>query len=77
MTRNAIVGIATGVAAVVVLGIIAKRTGVLDSLMQRISDLAGSVEDKFADLNLEKFGMEDMIPKGEDKNVSTSMANHN
>lgn len=78
MTKNLIVGIATGVAAVVVLGIIAKRTGILDSLIEKINELAGTVEDKFADLDLEKFGMQDMIPKGEDKNVSANaLANHN
>jgi hypothetical protein len=75
MNRNVAIGIAAGVAAVVVLGIIAKKTGVLDSLMSRIRDMADDVEDKFADLNLEKFGMHDTIPKGEDKNV-TKIAGH-
>lgn len=75
MNRNVAIGIAAGVAAVVVIGIIAKKTGVLDSLMDRIRDFADDVEDKFADLNLEKFGMYDTIPKGEDKNV-TKIAGH-
>jgi hypothetical protein len=75
MNRNVVLGIAAGVAAVVVIGVIAKKTGVLDSLMSKIKDLANDVEDKFADLNLEKFGMQDVIPKGEDKNV-TKIAGH-
>ena len=75
MKRNTAIGLATGVAALVVIGIIAKRTGVLDSLMARIRGLADEIEDKFADMNLEKFGMHDTIPKGEDKNV-TKIAGH-
>ena len=75
MNRNAAIGIAAGVAAVVVLGIIAKKTGVLDSLVARIRGIADEIEDKFADMNLEKFGMNDTIPKGEDNNV-TKVAGH-
>jgi hypothetical protein len=75
MNRNVVLGIAAGIAAVVVIGVIAKKTGVLDSLMGKIKDLADDVEDKFSDLNLEKFGMHDVIPKGEDKNV-TKVAGH-
>ena len=75
MNKNAAVGIAAGVAALVVIGIIAKKTGVLDSLMAKIRGLADEIEDKFADLNLEKFGMSETIPKGEDKNV-TKIAGH-
>jgi hypothetical protein len=75
MNRNVAIGIAAGVAAVVVLGVIAKKTGVLDSLMARIRGIADEIEDKFADMNLEKFGMHDTIPKGEDKNV-TKIAGH-
>lgn len=70
MRKNVAIGIAAGVAAVVVIGIIAKKTGVLDSLWDKIRGFADEVEDRFADLNLEKFGMDDVIPKGEDKNVS-------
>ncbi|CAM3432526.1 YtxH domain-containing protein [Flavobacterium longum] len=73
MRKNVAIGIAAGVAAVVVIGIIAKKTGVLDSLLNKIRDFADDVEDRFADL--EKFGMEDVIPKGEDKNV-TRVAGH-
>jgi len=75
MNRNAALGIAAGVAAVVILGVIAKKTGVLDSLLARIRGIADEIEDKFADMNLEKFGMQDTIPKGEDKNV-TRVAGH-
>jgi len=73
MNKNVAIGIAAGVAAIVVIGIIAKKTGVLDSLMGRIRAFADDVEDKFADL--EKFGMQDTIPKGEDRNV-TKVAGH-
>ena len=76
MTKNAAIGIAAGVVAVVVIGIIAKRTGVLNSLMRTIRDFADEVEDRFSDLNLEKFGMQDTIPKGEDKNITKKIAGH-
>ena len=75
MNRNTAIGIAAGIAAVVVIGVIAKKTGVLDSLIARIRGIADEIEDKFADMNLEKFGMHDTIPKGEDKNV-TKIAGH-
>lgn len=75
MNRNVAIGIAAGVAAVVVIGVIAKKTGVLDSLMKKIRGIADEIEDRFADMNLEKFGMQDTIPKGEDKNV-TKIAGH-
>jgi hypothetical protein len=75
MNRNVAIGIAAGVAAVVVIGIIAKKSGVLDSLMNKIRGIADEIEDKFADMNLEKFGMDDTIPKGEDTNV-TKIAGH-
>jgi hypothetical protein len=75
MNRNVAIGIAAGVAAVVVIGIIAKKSGVLDSLMSKIRGIADEIEDKFSDMNLEKFGMNDTIPKGEDKNV-TKIAGH-
>ncbi|RZJ32003.1 MAG: hypothetical protein EOO48_00245 [Flavobacterium sp.] len=75
MQKNVAIGIAAGVAAVVVIGIIAKKTGVFNSLMGKIRDFADEVEDKFADMDLEKFGMHDMIPKGEDKNVTRVAGN--
>ena len=68
MSKNLIIGIATGVAAVVVIGIIVKKTGILDSLLDKISDLSDSVEDRFSDF-------EDLIPKGEGKNVSKTLTN--
>ena len=75
MSKKLIVGIATGVAAVVIIGVIAKRTGLLNTILDKISGLADTVEDKFNDF--EKIGMHDLIPKGEDKNVSKSVANNN
>jgi len=63
MSKNLIIGIATGVAAVVVIGIIVKKTGILDSLLEKISDLTDTVEEKFSDF-------EDLIPKGERSNIS-------
>ena len=74
MNKNVVLGVATGVAALVVIGIIAKKTGALDTLMQKLTDLASTVEDKFADI--EKFGMHDVIPKGEDKNVSSTLTSN-
>ncbi len=65
MSKNLIIGIATGVAAVVVIGIIVKKTGILDSLLDKISDLSDTVEEKFSDF-------EDLIPKGERTNISKS-----
>lgn len=75
MSKNLIIGLATGVAAVVVIGFIAKRTGILDSLLNKLGDLAEDVEDRFSEANLEKFGMHDVIPKGEDRNVSKTTTN--
>ncbi len=75
MNRNVVLGIAAGVVAVVAIGVIAKKTGLLNSLMGKLNDIVDDVEDKFADMNLEKFGMHDTIPKGEDKNV-TKIAGH-
>jgi hypothetical protein len=75
MSKNLILGIAAGAAAVAVVGLILKRTGVLDNLISRIGHLADEIEDRFADL--ESFGMHDVIPKGEDKNVSKTLTANN
>jgi len=74
MKRNVAIGLAAGVVAVVAIGILAKRSGLLQKLMRNISDIADDVEDKFANLE-SNFGMKDVIPKGEDKNV-TRIAGH-
>ena len=66
MSKNLIIGIAAGVAAVVVIGIIVKKTDILDTLLGKISDLSDTVEEKFGD-----FG--DLIPKGEERNVSENL----
>ena len=67
------IGIAAGVAACVVIGLISKRTGILDSLIDKIKDLRNTVEDKLA----ENAGMQDIIPKGEEKNVASNLASKN
>lgn len=72
MNRNLILGIAAGVAAVAVVSVITKRTGMLDSLMRKIKDLANTVEDKFAGMDPDVHGI---IPQGEDHNVT--MPHHN
>lgn len=74
MKKNVMLGIAAGVAAVVVVGIIAKRKGLLDSLLNKFSDFAEEVEDKFN--SMDKFGIDDVIPKGEDKNVSQPLSSN-
>jgi hypothetical protein len=76
MNKNVVLGIVAGVAAVAVAGFIAKRTGILDSLLNKLGCLADEVEDKIT--NFEKVGMQDLIPKGEDKNVTKSaLSSHN
>jgi hypothetical protein len=67
MKRNVAIGVAAGIVAVVAIGMIAKKTGLLQKLSRGISDLADEVEDRFA--SFDKGGMKDVIPKGEDKNV--------
>ncbi len=66
MKKNMILGIAAGVAAVAVATMIAKRNGTLETLLDKIRDLA----DKMDRFDFEKYGMNDVIPKGEDSNVS-------
>ena len=68
MSKKVILGIAAGVAACVVVGLLSKKTGALDSLMGKIRRLKDTVDRKFPDF--EEVGMQDLIPRGEDKNVS-------
>jgi hypothetical protein len=75
MNRNLVLGIAAGAAAIVIISVISKRTGLLDSLMGKIRDLADAVEDKFDEI--ERKGMNDILPKGEDKNITSQMPHHN
>jgi len=69
MSKNLIIGIAAGVAAVVVIGVIIKKTSLLDSLMDKICDLSDTVEEKLGDYD-------ELIPKGEGKNVSKNLQNN-
>ena len=70
MNKNLIVGIAAGAAALAVASLIARRTGTLDAILDKIHDLADSMQ-RF---DFDKYGMGDVIPKGEDKNVSKSLS---
>lgn len=66
MERKSIIGIVSGVAAVVVIGIIAKKSGILDSVMQKIKCLIEGEDD----CGFDKKNTGDIIPKGEDSNIS-------
>lgn len=66
--KNLVIAVAAGTAAAIVAGIILKRTGGLTSLMDRLHDLADSIEEKFGRRNV--ASMQDIIPKGEDRNIS-------
>lgn len=66
MNKKSITGIITGVAAVVVVGIIAKKSGILDSIMEQIRCLIDGKEE----CNFDKKNTGDIIPKGEDTNIS-------
>lgn len=68
--KNLITALAAGVAAAVVAGIVLRRTGALQGIMDKLRHLADSVDEHFAD---QTMGMQDIIPKGEDRNVSASM----
>lgn len=68
MERKSIIGIVSGVAAVVVVGIIAKKSGVLDSIMEKIKCLI----DGDQDCGFDKKNTGDIIPKGEDSNISNT-----
>lgn len=72
--KNVAMAVAAGVAAAVVVGIVMKRTGALNALMDKLRDLADSVERKFA--SQDTMGMQDIIPKGEDKNISRKVQHH-
>ncbi len=73
--KNVAMAVAAGVAAAVVVGIVMKRTGALNALMDKLRDLADSVEKKFTGEDM--MGMQDIIPKGEDRNVSKQVHHHN
>ena len=73
MKRNSIIGIVSGVAAVVVVGIIAKKSGVLDSIMEKIKCLI----DGDQDCEFDKKNTGDIIPKGEDTNISKHLQRDN
>ena len=75
MRKNLVLGIAAGAAAVVVLTILSKRTDTLDSLMEKIKGLGDAIESKFAVFQEE--GMDAIIPKGEDTNVTKQLPHHN
>ena len=66
MEKKSIVGIVSGVAAVVVIGIIAKKSGILDSIMEKIKCLIDGDED----CGFDKKNTGDILPKGEDTNIS-------
>lgn len=66
MEKKSIVGIVSGVAAVVVIGIIAKKSGILDSIMDKIKCLIDGEED----CGFDKKNTGDILPKGEDTNIS-------
>ncbi len=66
MKKQSIVGIVSGVAAVVVIGIIAKKSGILDSIMEKIRCLIDGDED----CGFDKKNTGDILPKGEDTNIS-------
>ncbi len=67
MSKNLIIGIATGVAAAVVIGVIAKRSGSLDRVLRKFNRLADNLEDRLA--YLDSLQLDDVIPKGEGKNI--------
>ena len=71
--KNLWIALAAGVAGAVVAGIVLKRSGVLHGIMGKIRDLADTVDDHFGS---ETMGMQDIIPRGEDRNVSKSMQQH-
>lgn len=66
MEKKSIMGIVSGVAAVVVIGIIAKKSGVLESVMEKIKCLIDGEED----CGFDKKNTGDILPKGEDSNIS-------
>lgn len=66
MKNKSIVGIVSGVAAVVVIGVIAKKSGILDSIMEKIKCLIDGDED----CGFDKKNTGDILPKGEDTNIS-------
>ncbi len=67
MSKNLIIGLATGVAAALVIGVIAKKNGSLDRILKRVNKLADSLEDRLA--YLDSLELDDVIPKGEAKNI--------
>ncbi|HRN99503.1 MAG TPA: hypothetical protein PLA69_09380 [Flavobacterium sp.] len=67
MSKNLIIGIATGVAAALVIGVIAKKNGSLDKILKRVNKLADNLEDRLA--YLDSLELDDVIPKGEAKNI--------
>ncbi|HEX9978989.1 MAG TPA: hypothetical protein VGB50_00320 [Flavobacterium sp.] len=71
MSKKLIIGVAAGVAACVVVGLLSKRTGLLDSLMGKLRKLNDTVDNQFPDFD--EIGMNDTIPRGEDKNITRPM----
>ena len=67
MSKNLILGIATGVAAAAAVVLIAKKSGSLDRILKRVGKLADSLEDRLT--YLDSLNLDDVIPKGEEKNV--------
>lgn len=67
MSKNLIIGLATGVAAALVIGVIAKKNGSLDRILKRVNKLADNLEDRLA--YLDSLELDDVIPKGEAKNI--------
>ncbi|TPD73477.1 hypothetical protein [Flavobacterium microcysteis] len=67
-TKNVLLGIAAGVAAVAVARLILKKTGAWDSMCERASD----IEDKMFHKGYRKRERESLsnLPKGEEKTVN-------
>lgn len=65
--KNLILGIAAGVAALAVVGVICKRKGYLDQWMDKAEDMGNDLKDKFNNVkDSAKKEFDSMVKKGED-----------
>ncbi len=66
-TKKVVVGVAAGVAALAVVGLILKRKGHLDGLSEKVDDLSNDLKDRFNNVkDSAKRKFDEVVKKGDD-----------
>lgn len=73
--KKLVLGIAAGVAALAVVGVICKRKGYFDNFGERAEEFGSGLKDKFADIkDSAKSKFDELVQKGGD--IADKVSNH-